>query len=431
MTKALRAPQRVSGGPARFGMTIVEMLVAMAATLLIMSVVAQLFSLLGRTVSQSTNVQDMNAQLRSAARILRRDLDGITVDAKPPARADREQGYLEIIEGTAKDGLGIAGDWDDAILFTSTSLSEPYRGSLGGIAGGFQSQAAEIAWFCAVSNDQPLASYGITTYTLYRRQLLAAAYIGEGPFATENRVAFSNLPTFYQANDISARCEGLSREWLYPNSLSDLTKRENRFLHAAAFPHQFLGDGNAGAILTGDRLGDDVVLTNVIAFDVRVFDPLAAVRSAAGVPAIPGDAGYGSGAVAGTGAYVDLGWDTTMTNSVAPTATFPPSGQSVFQGRGVSLINAATVSQFSVPTYDTWSTHYETNGRDENGVNGADEGTNGRDDNNNGLVDEFAETETSAPYPIRLRGIEIRIRCCDPRSRQIRQVTVRHAFVPR
>jgi hypothetical protein len=400
-----------------------------------MSVVAQLFSLLGRTVSQSTNVQDMNAQLRSAARILRRDLDGITVDAKPPARADREQGYLEIIEGTAKDGLGIAGDWDDAILFTSTSLNDPYRGSLNGVDGGFQSQSAEIAWFCAVSNDQPLASYGITTYTLYRRQLLAAAYIGERPFATanenENRLVFSSWPEFYQANDISARREGASREWLYPNSLSDLTKRENRFLHAAAFPHQFLGDGNAGAILSGDRLGDDVVLTNVIAFDVRVFDPRAAVQSAGGVPAIPGDEGYGSGAVAGTGAYVDLGWDRTKTNPIATTAAFPPPGQSVFEGRGVSLVNATTSSQFTLPTYDTWSSHYETNGRDENGLNGPDEGTNGRDDNSNGLVDEASEAETSAPYPIRLRGIEIRIRCCDPRSRQIRQVTVRHAFVPR
>jgi hypothetical protein len=430
MTTVGRPAMRAPGCPGRLGMTIVEMLVAMAATLLIMSVVAQLFSVLGRTVSQSTNVQDMNAQLRSAARMLRRDLDGITVDAKPPARADREQGYLEIIEGTAKDGLGIAGDWDDAILFTSTSLNEPYRGSLDGVAGAFQSQSAEIAWFCAVSNDQPLASYGITTYTLYRRQLLAAAYIGERPFATENRVSFPGWAGFYQANDISARREGDSREWLYPNSLSDLTKRENRFLHAVAFPHQFLGDGNAGAILTGDRLGDDVVLTNVIAFDVRVFDPLASVQSAAGVPVIPGDSGYGSAAVAGTGAYVDLGWDTTKTNAISPTGTFPPSGQSVFQGRGVSLINAATFAQFSVPTFDTWSSHYETNGRDENSLNGPDEGTNSRDDNSNGLVDESAEAETSAPYPIRLRGIEIRIRCCDPRSRQIRQVTVRHAFAP-
>ena len=280
-----------------------------------------------------------------------------------------------------------------------------------------------------ISSDQPLASYGITTYTLYRRQLLAAAYIGELPFAPENRKAATDWPTFYEDNDISARREG---GFLYPNSLGDLTKRENRFLHAASFPHQFLGDGNIGAILTSDaRRGDDIVLTNVIAFDVRVFDPKATVQSAGGVPVIPGDAGYGSGTAVGSGAYVDLGWDATKTNPIAMASAFPPNGQSVFQGRGVSLVNAASTLQFTLPTYDTWSTHYETNGRDENGNGPFDEGTDGRDNNDNGLVDEAAEAETSAPYPVRLRGIEIRIRCCDPRSRQIRQVTVRHALAPR
>ena len=60
-----------------------------------------------------------------------------------------------------------------------------------------------------------------------------------------------------------------------------------------------------------------------------------------------------------------------------------------------------------------------------------DEGVNGFDDDGNGLVDDAAEQETSAPYPVPLRGIEIRIRCYEPSSRQVRQVTVRHSFVPR
>ena len=55
---------------------------------------------------------------------------------------------------------------------------------------------------------------------------------------------------------------------------------------------------------------------------------------------------------------------------------------------------------------------------------------NGIDDNNNGFVDEVAEQETSPPYPFPLRGLEIRIRCYEPASRQVRQVTVRHTFVP-
>jgi len=30
-----------------------------------------------------------------------------------------------------------------------------------------------------------------------------------------------------------------------------------------------------------------------------------------------------------------------------------------------------------------------------------------------------------------LRGIEVRIRCYEPTSRQVRQMTVRHSFIPK
>lgn len=43
---------------------------------------------------------------------------------------------------------------------------------------------------------------------------------------------------------------------------------------------------------------------------------------------------------------------------------------------------------------------------------------------------EAGEAETSPPYPYPLRGIEVRIRCYEPSSRQVRQVTVRQTFVP-
>jgi hypothetical protein len=86
-------------------------------------------------------------------------------------------------------------------------------------------------------------------------------------------------------------------------------------------------------------------------------------------------------------------------------------------------------------TYDTWTTHYEANGRDEDGDTVVDEGTNGIDDDvagnpGFGIIDDPGELETSPPYPWPLRGIEVRIRCYEPSSRQVRQVTVRHTFVP-
>jgi prepilin-type N-terminal cleavage/methylation domain-containing protein len=414
--------------PEHSGMTLVEMLVAMAATLLLMSVVAQLFGVLGRTVSASTNTQAMNAALRSASRLLRQDLDGITVDPTPPVRADKDLGYLEIIEGSAKDGTGVAADWDDVILFTSTNLTEPFRGMVGGQAG-FQSQSAEVAWFCAQSSDQPLASMGITLYTLYRRQLLTSAFVGQSPFLVDSRKSLTSWADFYQQNDISARLDG---GYIYPNSLSDLTKRENRFLHGTVFPYQYLSGGTSGVNFAGTaREGDDVVLVNVIGFDVRVYDPLAPIQISGGVAVAPGDNGFSTnGTTTGRGAYVDMGWDPSLTTPIDATATFPPSGQSPFQGRGVSIRNQNDPLSFTLPTYDTWSSHYETNGQDENNFRGVDEGSDGKDSNADGLVDEATEQETAPPYPVRLQALEVRIRCCDPRSRQIRQVTVRHAFAP-
>jgi hypothetical protein len=80
--------------------------------------------------------------------------------------------------------------------------------------------------------------------------------------------------------------------------------------------------------------------------------------------------------------------------------------------------------------YDTWSTHYESNGIDDDGDGTADEGTNGIDDNSDGVIDDALEAETSPPYPVPLRGLEVRLRTFEPTSRQVRQVTVRHTFVP-
>ena len=79
------------------------------------------------------------------------------------------------------------------------------------------------------------------------------------------------------------RVPGTSK--LLPNGLSDLTKRENRFLHnftgvvsTSAFPYDnVMTNLLANGSLSGNRLGEDIVLSNVLAFDVRVFDPAAEV----------------------------------------------------------------------------------------------------------------------------------------------------------
>ena len=94
--------------------------------------------------------------------------------------------------------------------------------------------------------------------------------------------------------------------------------------------------------------------------------------------------------------------------------------------------------------YDTGSWHYENDGIDQglminaNGVTAAiaDEGTNGLDDNNDGVVDDLGELEAPPPYfdtvqgGYPLRGVQIKIRCFDVDSQEIREVTIVQEFVP-
>jgi hypothetical protein len=74
------------------------------------------------------------------------------------------------------------------------------------------------------------------------------------------------------------------------------------------------------------------------------------------------------------------------------------------------MTTGTTATQRAV--YDTWSTHYAFT------APGA------------GLNDA-SQYATSPPYNVPLRGVEVRIRCYEPSSKQIRQITVRHSFVRR
>jgi type II secretory pathway component PulJ len=408
---------------ARSGMTLVEMLVATTMTLIIMGVVAQLFGFLALTLSRSRDTIEMSADARSVANLLRRDLSGLTVKTVPPTPADNDSGYLEIIEGSATDQSAgfsqLTGDCDDVLMLTTRSLDKPFVGQFGS-SGSIESPVAEVAWYCR----QSPAAYqtqaaGSTLYSLYRRQLLVMDYVGQTPFEASGDNSFSGtLPnTNY---DLSLRADG---SLLRPNSLSDLTRREWRFMHnltgatsRTAFPYNAtVLNLEASGPLTGSRQGEDIVLTNVLAFDIRVFDPRAPLNDT-GVTAVdPGDPGYSSGSTAGvSGAYVDLG--------SKPGTTI--------------LMGSATLKSKLTGIYDTWSTHYEFNGIDEDNSGVTDQGTNGQDDDVNpagsgyGIVDDASEQETSPPYAVALRGLEIRLRVYEPSSRQVRQVTVRHTFVP-
>jgi prepilin-type N-terminal cleavage/methylation domain-containing protein len=461
--------------PRREGMTLIEMLVATTVTLVLMAAIGQVFSRFGSSVSGSRAALDMNARMRTAAWRLRQDLSGATAPAIPPLDPADGLGYFEVIEGPrhdadAADGTNsLEADIDDALLFTTTATVTPFRGAFAGQT--MDSNIAEVAWFARPT----VPATSPATYTIYRKQMLVVGYVGAGPFnagGSQNRIPFSSLAapqwrTLYDTYDLSVsrrNAAGPGVDMFVPNTLTDLTKREHRFMHnlsgdttglpvpAGQFPYAFvnhltplaggtLPPGLEGLVFdaASPRFGEDVILNNVIAFDVRVFDPAAPIASSpSGNDVVtpleqnsPPGPSFPAGPFLANGAYVDLGNGITT----AGPSGVPPR----FAGFGSPLSRLAG-SPTAPCVYDTWSTHYEADGVDQDGVAGTDQGSNGVDDPiparlsisaiaPDGVIDDIDEWETKPPYPYPLRGIEVRIRCYDPSSRRVRQVTVRHSFV--
>ena len=200
----------------------------------------------------------------------------------------------------------------------------------------------------------------------------------------------------------------------------------------------------------GTRLADDVVLTNVIGFDVKVWEP---------APNQPNSNMPG---------YVDLGYSggnpIQLVNYAFPQNPTVPR----FQHPGVYALSLARniapnyryslVATQQVPqrVYDSGCFSYENEGIyhfDANGTLHIDvqggQATNGMDDpvpppdnlngtpNSNskpvpnGIVDDLSERINTLPYPVPLRGIQVKVRCFEPDSRQVREITIEQDFLPK
>jgi hypothetical protein len=384
----------------RAGFSLTELLVASGIGLTVMAAVATLFGVFSRALSQSQSTVDLAARMRATAWKLRQDLDGVTCPVVPWLAPEANAGYFEISEGPRRDSTagqgssGLEADTDDILMFTTRAPTGSFSGRYADSDRIIESPYAEVAWFCQEAANQPVA--GTKVYNLHRRQLLVLGYVGLPEFSG-NSIA-GTVPAVYQTYDLSLRSDGGR---LYPNTLGDLTKRENRLAHAAAFPHGMLVDGaarlnwQAATFSQTGRVWEDVILGNVISFDVRVFDPQATARTAGGVTLYPGDPGYANAgplAPPSAGAYIDLGGG---------------QGGRLAQAADPKSRLVAPAVPTGVATYDTWSQHYDF---ERSGLNNP------------------ADYTTAPPYPVPLEGIEIRIRCYDPSSKQVRQISVRHTF---
>jgi len=167
---------------------------------------------------------------------------------------------------------------------------------------------------------------------------------------------------------------------------------------------------------------DDVILTNVLAFDVQVWDPGAPLFATTTSPVMvleQRDVGFKTligNTPAAFGSYVDLG---------PYLATYTPAS-----GNPKPLFNKTvdSGSGLSAPPYryDTWSTSIASAAGNFNG-------SDGLDNNGDGVVDDAAEGASGAipPYTAPLRGVRITIRVYEPSSQQVREVTVVQDFSTR
>ncbi|HMO83629.1 MAG TPA: hypothetical protein PKC18_01780, partial [Lacipirellulaceae bacterium] len=527
-----------------------------------------------------------NTELDYALSIIPRN--NIYRDYNSDGRIDEDDAleHVNSQESLRPSGLG---DYDDILALTVRSDDEPFvatvqiqrdvdgDGDLEWIDQAVESQLAEVVWF-AVENPANglLGEPGLRS--IYRRALVIAPWLSPIPGPpnpptnpTAGWYAYASN-WFFQRYDISARYDADNNRWI-PNTLADLTRRENRCwggaVTAASFPHHLatggrgypanpvvrfdrgttnpvgfdggddaaalaeveegaivaynmtsggrydnavgvtVGDGqtvaatarpimysraadagskapgaewgiaaltfgpqplsvhrrlnDAGATTVVDRTGEDLMIDEALAFDIRVYDPGAPVFQAGPDTVVePSDLGWVNfvgAAPADFGAYADLGWawdrqlaSLRYPDPVMPLAAATPRphfhdprqagwhpGMPRSPRSGHTYLNGLT----GYPAvFDTWSWHYEHDGINQDEffpppvagdpwrADAVDQGTDGIDSDGVNGVDDPMERETWPPYNTPLRGVKVIFRVYERSSRQIREVSVTNSFVP-
>lgn len=487
----------------RAAFTLVEMLIAMALTLILVYSIAEFYAYIGTAVRDGRATIEMGGQLRAVSQQLNDDLQSLTLRPKPWVDPYVSPGYFSIYEGPGYDAdpdfntiatnslfedsdtnkvtdlvegsnvTTLFGDGDDIIAGTIRAKDTPFQGRQTTTTGSgsmavtntfvINSPYAEVLWYTAFVDSNGDSNWNIgETRFLCRKLLLIRPDLD---FSTKHYNSIEEAFDFWEGNDISVRIEARSNmsSTYYiavANSLAELSLRRNRFgcnlvsngprndstnptLNATAPYHIDINPNNAGTMsmytLQGDGVGEDRVLTNVLAFDVRAWDPEARVYSAAGangnVPVIAGDPGYE------TVSQIENGGTDPLTQTpVKLTATMPNSAIGVgafvdlYYNRGIEREDTSSPKRswthfsrapngFGYGVWDTWPTTYELN------TIGNGQALDGLDNNNSNGVDDPSERQTQPPYSSQLRGIQVKIRIYEPQTRQMRQVTVGADFV--
>jgi hypothetical protein len=313
---------------------LIELMIAVALTLIVILAIVRVFDLLGGNVNQSRSILELSAQLRVAANQLQTDLDRLTLRPVPPADPLTAPGYFEIIEGKRSDRdtdgddlmdtdpsdtiadlavvnspvvdistfdptitmtpqlttelRGVMGDVDDVWMGTIRSPDQPFRGRLNGTI--IESPLAEVVWWVQPILGPGGLAAGATELVVVRRMLLILP-------TPQVRQMLTSVPLttpaeflqFLANNDISVRPDfidngsGSMVPRIVPNTLADLAIRRNRFAHwpdnflVPVLPQVTFPDALNRRFLVRASDLSDLISNDALALDVRVYDPYAPV----------------------------------------------------------------------------------------------------------------------------------------------------------
>ncbi len=380
------------------------MMVSITLALLMILALIQVFQWMGESVAFGRATIEMSTELQTATAQLQRDLDNITCEVKPWIKPGEGAGYFFYREGTQTDlssldpdpanvnpaypnFFGVEsgfGDVDDVLAMTVRSDGKPFLG-FDGSGAPIESALAEVLY-----SLHPSSSGG--SIDVYRAVRLILPAAGAGPG--------NSAPAISLGGDVAV---GTVNGQLKALSLTDLTAG-NRLVDS------YVPDP------------DDIILRDVLAFDVRCFDPSATCYAPNGVSLWPGDPGYGAAiptnlaaGVVGRGAFVDLGYAYDLeANPVRLRTGFTNAFVTANPMAGLPA-NGGVPRYDTMPWVDVMNQLTAVNGLDDDGANG---------------VDDPAERNNVPPCRAQLRGIEVRCRVIEVETGQVMQSSVVGDFVP-
>ncbi|MFK7766289.1 MAG: PilW family protein [Mariniblastus sp.] len=434
----------------RRGLTLIEIMIALTMTLIVLGAMMSAFQFASQQMQTGRSIMEMANRLRSAEELMRSDLANLTVDPRPYTETTLPPGYFALNESTDRD-LSVPidfvnsyqGDIDDSLGMTVRSKGRPYRGRqklLDQTAYTIvESPLAEVFWYTSFVDLQAAAIPSIDfedSLRVHRRVLLIRPDL-TGPLVLnslgDTQSTLANINDFIATNDISVRViqVNATQYELWPNSLTDLAVRKNRFAHT---PDGLTGNNfpnllNLTTLLARTPAdGTSLLLTDVASFDLKVYSPNSNVREfGTGILAEPSDPGFS-----------DANGDGIVNATDAAIGTVSPIGAFVDLNHvGGGWFGAALPKSQLTNTYDTWTPFYESDGINQDVVDdGAtpqiDEGTDGLDSvgGATSAPDDNAERETAPPYPFPIRGIKVTFRLVEKKTKQIHQASVTHSYVP-